>query len=216
LRVAVVRNHGGLFEAPGLPLTADIIAFTADSTPWGAGAHLMYIPHGRHAACSFAGAKITSWAQNLTWNEEAHQRGFDEVVLLNENGQVSECTSANIFAVRGSEVWTPTLTGSGCLPGVTRAILLEEIKVPGLSIVERDFLPADLESADQAFITSTTRDLMPVLSVDRRPLTQNPEVLGRLSSAFQKFLESYVASHSREVVTQAGNLDSGSRKAASE
>ncbi len=88
LRVVVVRNHGGLFEGPGLSRSSDIVAFTADLNKWGPGASLMYVPHGRYGANTFAGAKITSWAQNLTWNEEAHQRGFDEVILLNEHGQV--------------------------------------------------------------------------------------------------------------------------------
>ncbi len=202
LRVVVVRNHGGLFEGPALSRASDVIAFTADLSQWGPGANLMYVPHGRHAASAFAGAKVTSWAQNLTWNEEAHQRGLDEVILLNEHGQVSECTSANIFVIRGNEVWTPTLEGSGCLPGVTRAILLEEIEVPGVSIRERDFLPQDLESADQVFMTSTTRDLMPVLSVEGRALGQNPVALERLSAAFQAFLNAYVASRAPEVASR--------------
>lgn len=198
LRVVVVRNHGGLFDSPAISRDSDIVAFTADTNNWGQGARLAYVPNGRHGACTFAGAKITAWAQNLTWNEEAHERGLDEVILLNEHGQVSECTSANVFVVHGNEVWTPTLAMSGCLPGVTRALLLEEIKVPGLSICERDFFPKDLESADQVFITSTTRDLMPVLSVEGRDLAQSP-VMGRLSGAFSAYLNDYVVSHAPEV-----------------
>jgi branched-chain amino acid aminotransferase len=184
LRVAIVRNKGGLFESPGMVREADLIAFTADLSAWGAGVHLTYVANGRFAACPFAGAKITSWAQNLTWYEEARQRGFDEVILLNEHGQVSECTSANIFAIKGHRVSTPPLVSSGCLPGVTRAILLEEIQVPGLTILERELRPADLEQSNQVFITSTTRDLLPVLSVDRQPLRQDRETFASLQHAF--------------------------------
>ena len=50
----------------------------------------------------FAGTKILSWAMNLTWVEEAHEKGFDEVILLNERGEVAECTSANVFIARGT------------------------------------------------------------------------------------------------------------------
>jgi hypothetical protein len=55
---------------------------------------------------------------NLTLLESAQSRGFDEVILLNERGEVAECTSANIFIANGSQVWTPPLS-SGCLPGIT-------------------------------------------------------------------------------------------------
>ena len=96
----------------GVRCDIDVIAFTTGLTAWGSGVRLYYVMNGRHAASPFAGAKITSWAQNLTWNEEARERGFDEVILLNEHGQVSECTSANIFAVCGRDVWTPPVNSS--------------------------------------------------------------------------------------------------------
>lgn len=198
LRVAVVRNKGGLFEAPQIPCDADLIAFTADLTNWGSGVNLNYVPQGRHGASPFSGLKITSWAQNLTWHEKAHQDGYDEVLLLNEHGQVSECTSANVFVLRGNEVLTPPLATSGCLPGVTRAILLEEIHLADLTIREESLSPEELESADGVFITSTTRDLLPVLSVDKRPLKQSPEVLNRLLGAFRGYRSAYVLEHSRK------------------
>jgi branched-chain amino acid aminotransferase len=194
LRVAVIRNKGGLFESPQPARESDVIAFTADLTDWGEGVKLSYVAQGRHASSPFAGIKMTSWAQNLTWYEEAHEQGFDEVVLLNERGQVSECTSANIFIVQGNQVWTPPVASSGCLAGVTRAILLEQIHVPGLTIGERELGPSDLEESDQVFVSSTTRDLLPVLEIDHRPLPQNREVLARLQKAFSEYRESYVAS----------------------
>jgi branched-chain amino acid aminotransferase len=199
LRVVVVRNHGGLFEAPATARAADLIAFTADLNTWGTQVSLMYVAQGRHGASPFAGAKVTSWSQNLSWNEEAHERGFDEVILLNEHGMVSECTSANVFAVRGAEVWTPTIAASGCLPGVTRAVLLEEIRVPGLTIVEKDFTPAELEAADQVFITSTTRDLLAVGAVEGRPLRQNRILFDRLAAAFHDYQRAYVDARTKAV-----------------
>jgi branched-chain amino acid aminotransferase len=200
LRVAIVRNKGGLFEGTGIQRNADIVAFTADLNAWGSAVRLAYVPQGRHAACEFAGAKITSWSQNLVWNEEAHDRGFDEVVLLNERGQVSECTSANIFIVRGDHVWTPSVETSGCLAGVTRAVLLEEINIEGLQIEEHDFLPVDLETADQVFMTSTTRDLLPVMKVEGHDLNQSPDVFSRLKNGFLAYQMEYAALHRRAEV----------------
>jgi branched-chain amino acid aminotransferase len=203
LRVAIVRNKGGLFEAPQIAGDTDLIAFTADIANWGNGVQLNYVPNGRHGASPFSGLKVTSWAQNLTWHEKAHEDGYDEVLLLNEHGQISECTSANVFILRGNEVLTPPLATSGCLPGVTRAILLQEIHLPDLSIREHEFAPQDLEAADGVFITSTTRDLLPVLSVDKRPLRQAPDTLNRLQDAFRGYRSAYVLEHSRKKETFA-------------
>lgn len=197
LRVAMIRNRGGNFEGPHIAREADLIAFTADLRNWGAGVKLSYMPNARFAASPFAGVKTTSWAQNLTWYEEAHERGFDEYILLNERGEVSECTSANIFIVEGNRVWTPPLGSSGCLPGVTRALLLEEIQVAGLAIAERELMPSDLESSDQVFITSTTRDLLPVLEIDGEGLSQNRNTLSRLQQAFLSCRTRYITGRAR-------------------
>jgi branched-chain amino acid aminotransferase len=148
--------------------------------------------NGRYAQNEFAGAKILSWAQNLTWYEEAHHRGFDEVVLLNERGEVSECTSANIFAATGREVATPPLS-AGCLPGVSRELLLDEIHVPGISVLEKKLFPRDLEQADQVFITSTTRDLMPVSYIEGLEIkSEGLATVDELAQAFADYRNSYV------------------------
>jgi branched-chain amino acid aminotransferase len=192
LRVAVVRNHGGLFEGPDQSRDFDVIAFTTGLNPWGASVRLAIKPHGRHAQSEFAGVKVMSWGQNLTWYEEAHQRGFDEMLLLNERGEVCEGTSANIFATSGREVWTPPLN-SGCLPGVTRALLLEEIRIPGIKVLEKTMLPKDLETADQVFVTSTTRDFLPVAEVEGLKVKNDGTVLEELSKAFAEYRRTYVA-----------------------
>jgi branched-chain amino acid aminotransferase len=203
LRVALIRNRGGLFEGSNIQRDTDLVAFTADLTDWGSGLKLSYEPHGRYGASPFSGTKFTSWAANLTWYEGAHEHGFDEVILLNEDGQISECTSANIFVIQEDRVWTPPLATSGCLPGVTRAILLEEIQVPGLVIAERELTSSDLEESDQVFVTSTTRDLLPVLEVDHEPLNQNRAVLERLQHAFLQYRARYVAARSQNEIYAA-------------
>lgn len=193
LRVVVVRNDGSVWTGPG-ERRSDMIALTSDLHEWGRGVKLGVIRQARHAASPFAGTKILSWAMNLTWVEEAQARGLDEVILLNERGEVSECTSANIFIANGNQVWTPPLS-SGCLPGVTRSVLLEEVHVPGIEIGEKVLLPADLESAGEVFITSTTRDLLPVLEIQGKALKQAGRARQALQVEFSKYVERYVAQH---------------------
>ncbi len=193
LRVVIVRNRGGMWEGPGRR-EFDLIALTSDLKDWGGGVRLAVAAQARHAESPFRGSKIISWAQNLVFLEQAQCRGFDEVVLLNERGEVSECTSANIFAATGSSVLTPPLQ-SGCLPGVTRELLLGEIRVPGISVAEKTLTLADLYAAGEVFITSTTRDLLPVLAIEDRPLGQSGDTRVRLQAAFTDYAAQYVRSH---------------------
>lgn len=193
LRVAIVRNHGGLFEAPGQTRKFDVVAFTTGLRNWGDSVRLAIKPDARQGANEFRGAKITAWANNLSWYEEAHERGFDEVVLLDEHGRVSECTSANLFAVFGNEVVTPALD-TGCLPGITREVLLDTIHVPGVTIREGHLLPADLERADAVFMTSSTRDVLPVTEVEGLRIRSESDVPARLLAAFRAHIAGYVDS----------------------
>jgi branched-chain amino acid aminotransferase len=194
LRLVVVRNGGGMWEGPPIGRASDVIALTANAKTWGDSAKLAYVAQGRHAASEFAGTKILSWAMNLTWLESAQARGFDEVILLNERGEVAECTSANIFIAEGNNVWTPPLN-SGCLPGITREVLLGETLVPGIRVRERTLMPADLESADEVFITSTTRNLLPVRQIEERSVGRSDRIWDALETAFEKYVSSYVAGH---------------------
>ena len=197
MRVVVVRNRGGMWEAPDQTRSSDVIAFTADIKEWGESVKLNYVPQARHAASVFAGTKILAWAMNLTWLEEAQSRGFDEVILLNERDEVAECTSANIFAAKGAEVWTPPLC-SGCLPGITRELLLSEVHAPGFHVTEKTLTPADLESADEVFITSTTRDLLPVSMIGQRAMPRAGQAREALQRAFSRYAGDYVAAHKRQ------------------
>jgi branched-chain amino acid aminotransferase len=202
LRLVAVRNEGGMWGLPSQAAATDIIALTADTKEWGAGVKLAFTADARHAACTFAGSKILSWAMNLTWLETAQRRGFDEVLLLNERGEVAECTSANIFIANGDQVWTPPLS-SGCLPGVTRELLLHEVHASGISVGERPLVLADLESADEVFITSTTRDLLPVTHIEGRPVGRSSQARRRLQEVFGAYVDRYVAAY--KTVPAAGS-----------
>ncbi len=208
LRAVVVRNQGGLWEGAGQGREFDILGLTANVISWPAAVKLGTVPNARHAASEFAGTKYLSWAENLTRYERAHADGLDEVILLNERGEVAECTSANIFVVKGSmgkgsRVSTPPLS-AGCLPGVTRALLLEEIRVPGIEIVEETLLPEALNTADEVFITSTTRELLPVSQIDGRNRVGPNPVCRQLQEAFKNLARHYVGAHARKPAYQVG------------
>jgi branched-subunit amino acid aminotransferase/4-amino-4-deoxychorismate lyase len=196
LRLVVVRNGGGLWEGPASGRESDVIALTAGLKQWGSSVRLGVQPSARHAACDFAGAKMLSWAPNLRWFERAQEQGLDEVILLNEFGSVAECTSANVFAAIGDRVFTPPLS-DGCLPGITREVLLEEVRVPGIEVTERSLTLEELEGADEVFITSTTRNLLKVREIEGRTLKAGDRVRERLSGAFQSYLENDIARRKR-------------------
>ncbi len=188
-RVIVVRNRGGMWE--GSPeRDFDLIAFTASLKDWGSGVKLAVQEQGRHAASPYRGVKCLSWALNLAMLEEAHDRGCDEVLLLNERGEVSECTSANVFMVRDGAVLTPPLD-SGCLPGVTREILLEIAPAEGIPVREETLRLEDLTGASEVFITSTTRNLLPVVSIADCPLPRGSQVCNALEAAFVRTVSAY-------------------------
>ncbi len=194
LRLDIVRNGGGMWANPSPERASDVIAFTADSKDWGEGVKLAYQANARYAASPFAGTKILSWSMNLTWLESAQCRGFDEVILLNEHGEVAECTSANIFIANGSQVWTPPLNAGG-LPGITREVVLGEVQAPGVAIGEKALTPGDLETADEVFITSTTRDLLPVFQIEDKHLKRGSQAREALQKAFSGYLRKYVEEH---------------------
>ncbi len=198
MRVTVIRNRGGLWEGPAATRDFDVLGFTGDLFPWGDSLKLTVVPNGRNAANEFAGSKINSWAENLVRYERAHQEGFDEALLLNERSEVCECTSANIFAVYANRVLTPPLS-SGCLPGVTRSLLLDQIRVPGLEVKESVLRLEDLEAADEIFLTSTTRELLPVASIQGLKIRTGRAARELLQSAFTTYVKSYVAERRRSV-----------------
>ena len=115
-------------------------------------------------------------------------------MLLNERGEVSECTAANIFAVKGDKVLTPPLN-SGCLEGVTRGVLSEVAPEAGTSLVEQTLRLDDLYGADEVFITSTNRNVIGIREIAGRKIGNGTTgaVTKRLDLAFDAFVNDYVS-----------------------
>jgi branched-subunit amino acid aminotransferase/4-amino-4-deoxychorismate lyase len=109
------------------------------------------------------GAKTTSYGVSFAARREAEQAGADDALLVGE-GLVLEAATANVWWRRGDELFTPA-TRPGVLPRVTRA-LVASLETVG----EGSFPLADLLAADEAFTTSSSREVMPVVSVDGAPV----------------------------------------------
>ena len=110
---------------------------------------------------------------------EADRLGVDEGLMLDPHGFVSTCNSTNFFIVRDEEVWTST--GEYCLNGVTRGAVIRLCREYDVSVLEKNFIPKDVHSADEVFVSGTFAGVIPVISVDgnkigsgtRGPATKN-------------------------------------------
>ncbi len=120
------------------------------------------------------------------------------MILLNERGEVAECTSANLFIANGSHVYTPPLS-SGCLPGITREVAARRNSRARNPRRREALLPADLEAADEVFITSTTRDLLPVLQIEDKKVGRTDHTRQALARAFSEYVRNYVAARKQAV-----------------
>lgn len=194
-RIYFIRNGGNVWSMPAERET-DYLIFTAGLPAWGESARLTVTPQGRHAASSLAGVKVLSWISNLATADQVHERGFDETILLNERGEVAECTAANVFIVRNGTVLTPPLD-SGCLPGVTRRVLLEAASAAGIEAREQVLRLDDLPAADEVFISSTTREVLPVREIDGRQLRQQWPASTGLRAVFRDYVRRYVERNQR-------------------
>lgn len=192
-RIYVVWNAVGYWRSDEQMPEVDLVITSADLPKSVETVRLTVREHGRHAASPLAGVKTISWLNSVWAVAEAHREGFDEVVMLNERGEVSECTSANIFAVKNGKVLTPPLN-SGCLEGVTRGILMEIATEAGTTVVEQTLRMDDLYSADEVFITSTNRNVISVREIAGKTIgTGAPGVLAeKLDQAFDAYVKEYV------------------------
>lgn len=130
------------------------------------------VPWVRNERGALAGLKTTSYAENVLALARAHEAGAGEAIFANTVGDLCEGTGTNVFYVLDGELCTPTLA-SGCLPGITRALVLQWY---GAREIDRP-LTHVLERASEVFVTSSLRDVQPVVQWDARSLAVGPVTL---------------------------------------
>ncbi len=157
-----------------------VIVATSEVTSWPDSVRVVVVPWVRNDRGATAGLKTTSYAENVRALAYAHERDAGEAIFANTRDELCEATGSNVFVVRDGVISTPPAS-SGCLLGVTRALLFE-LGTP----IEETALPSSaLRDADEAFLTSTTREVQPISAVDGRELPGAPgPVTAHLAAAF--------------------------------
>ncbi len=176
LRITVTGGRGPLASDRGGQPPTWIVAL-AETEPWPGTTSAIVVPWRRNEFSPVTGAKTTSYVENVVAMQWARNQGYSEGIFLNTGGAVCEGTSTNVFVVIGEGLFTPPLT-SGCLAGITRELVLEWTDAQ-----ERDLTEVDLLNADEVFLTSSTRDVHPVV---RLGSTWAREGVGPVTAATQE------------------------------
>jgi len=193
VRIVVTRGSGELGLDPGLAVepTVVLIAVPLRGPPLAAYREgIAAWPFGGPGAPRRGGdpaAKTGEHLFHVLAVREARAHGAQEALLLDGAGSVTEGASSNVFAVRGGALETPPL-GVGILAGVTRAVVLDIAGRLGIPVRQRPLPLAGLESADEAFLTSTVREVLPVVRVGERPIGSAAPgpVTRRIHAAFRE------------------------------
>jgi len=110
---------------------------------------------------------IGKYASNILAKQEANTRGAGEGLMLNHQGELAECTGDNIFLIQNGVIRTPD-PASGILKGVTRDTVIDLARGIGIKVEECKLTPFDLYSADEAFLTGTAAEVIPMVTIDGR------------------------------------------------
>ena len=173
IRVLVTRGIGELTYDPKATPTPSVVIIVkpqVDPPPdaYANGVHVVIVDVVRnHPRSVNPMIKSNNLMNSALAMQEALRRGAFEGVMRNYRGELTECTTANLFVVAQGVALTPPLA-SGLLPGITREFLFEVGRDVGVEVREQVLQDADLYGADEAFLTSTTREAVPITRVDDR------------------------------------------------
>jgi len=190
LRLVVTRGEGPLGLDPTLCrqanvfIIADKLAMVAQSVLQ-KGARLVIASTRRLPSDGLdPRIKTLNYLNHIMARMEATQANADEAVLLNLQGKVAEGTADNLFIVKNGRLFTPPVS-DGALEGVTRALVMQLADAMDSPCIEKTLAPFDLYTADECFLTGTAAELIPVHSIDQRPMAHCPgPVYSRMRLAF--------------------------------
>ena len=193
IRVLVTRGVGELsydLSATPTPSTVIIVKPQIDPAPeaYTSGIRVVIVDVIRnHPASVNPMIKSNNLMNSALAMQQALARGAFEGVMRNYRGELSECTTANLFVVKEGAALTPPLE-SGLLPGITREFLFDVGKDVGVDVREQVLTDDDLFGADEAFLTSTTREAVPIVRVDDRTIGSGKPgpVTGKLLEGFRR------------------------------
>src|SRR5215831_11781961 len=175
LRILVTRGVGDLSYDPVVcPTPSVVIIVKEHAAPpervFEQGVRVALVPIVRnHPGSVNPLIKSNNLLNNALAMQEAFRRGGFEGVMRNFRGELAECTQSNLFVVRNGEALTPPID-AGLLPGITREFLFEVGRDVGITVREAVLRDDDLLAADESFLTSTTREIVPIVQVDDRTI----------------------------------------------
>jgi len=183
LRITVTSGPGpaGSARPPGPPT---VVVSSSPAPAWPPTVDVAVVPWPRNDRGALSGYKTTSYGENVVALARAVEQGAGEAVFANLAGDLCEGTGSNVVVAAGGRLVTPPLR-SGCLAGVTRALVIE-----ACGVIEDDLPLAALARAPEAFLTSTTREVQPIRAVDGHPLAAAP---GPLTTAAAAALAALIA-----------------------
>jgi branched-chain amino acid aminotransferase len=188
LRITVTGGPAPLGSERGDTAPTVIVAMGA-LRPFPATESVVVVPWTRNERGATAGLKTISYAENVRALAYAHARGATEAVFANTRGDLCEATGSNVFVVHDGVVRTPP-ADAGCLLGVTRAFVVECCATEGIPCEEVPVPMGALRSADEAFLTSSTREVQGIHAVDGADLPAAPgPITHRLRASFRARVE---------------------------
>jgi branched-chain amino acid aminotransferase len=208
IRLQITRGGGAIGLDVGLSDGEDFVLLvqpcpllTAEVEARGVTLSLARTLHRNHPHTLNPAWKTGNYLNNLLCLREARSRGADEVAITNLSGEITEAAVSNIGFVREGELVLPPLE-AGILAGITRRIVIDHIApAVGIAVRERTVRPEDLAGMQECFLTATTKDLVPVRSIDDIVFqTGDDTVTLRLKTAFAAYVAAYIEERPQQLL----------------
>jgi branched-chain amino acid aminotransferase len=175
IRLLVTRGVGNLGLNPAQCETPSVIIIAATITLYPEamyqnGLTVVTVATRRtNPAALNPAVKSLNYLNNVMARIEANLAGADEALMLNDAGNVAECTADNVFVIKRGQIFTPPIT-AGALRGITRSVVFEIAAELTVKITEADITRHDVFIADESFLTGTAAEIIPVIKADGRPI----------------------------------------------
>ncbi len=195
LRLTVSGGEGEMVPDPSTCRRSTVLIVAQSYTPpppqtYKKGFRAVVAALRRNSQSPLSRIKSTNYLESLLAKVEAKAAGADEAIFLNDRGFLAEASTSNIFLVVGGVLLTPPLM-SGILPGITRQAVLELAPYQGITVKEQEVKLKDLFEAEEAFLTNSLLELMPLTEVEERPIGRRKPgtVTRRLMTAYKQLVE---------------------------
>ncbi len=191
IRLLVTRGVGDLgldprkCPKPTVIIITDVIKLhSSEAKEKGIRAMIVWVKRDPVDATSHE-VKSLNYLNSILGKIEANIAGFDEAICLDKNGHISEGVAENLFIIRNGRIITPP-TSTGALVGITRDIVMKLAEKLGYEAVEGTITPTDLFTADEAFFTGTAAEVVPIVEVNKRVISN-----GKPGPITQRLMKEY-------------------------